>query len=186
MTLKISELMEKGIDNVDEIQRIFDEVGRVLAKNRSCMNTFKKKKTEETASIIYHLEDDLFQSLLFGVIIRERVKELGFSNFFIQNDNGAKIKDTLRSINSKIEDGSLKLIILDLNLSKFSGFDLLNILPNTVPVIVLTADEDPETLEKLKKYTNVLKVIKKKDHLSKSDWDDVKEKLNLPSPKLVN
>ncbi len=112
------------------------------------------------------VEDDLIDQLT----VKRALKELNISNPLLLAENGEEALDLLED---KQEEELPYLILLDINMPRMSGIELLEIIKQKerykpIPVIILTTSKDEQDLKRSYEHSiagYMLKPIKYKDYM---------------------
>lgn len=126
------------------------------------------KNFSDDYNIILVVDDDSFCRKSMKSNIVQALAKLNYTNYIVK-----KLADGIDAINSVIEDSknkhSIKLIISDENMSYIFGSESFTIISRIIqrssipeiPLIIITALEDDETLKEIQRVSKCQEVIKK-------------------------
>lgn len=103
----------------------------------------KNNNTDYQKKFILYVEDEDAQAKVFSKIIENEVKNFGYEVIVFKN--GTDFIDLLNSANKNYKIEQFGLILLDLSMYDFSGFDMLKHAQNQAlktPIAILSAHED--------------------------------------------
>ncbi len=141
-------------------------------------------KPQELIPSILLVEDCPMQQKLFAKIIESKLEEFNLPPCTIHKCQTGELAATIA--NYEHSKHNLKLIVLDLTLSDMSGIDLLPRLPQSVPVLCVSASDEPFIAKKINNFNNVFKFIKKGSIITVEDWADIKKLFLWSFSKLVS
>lgn len=103
----------------------------------------KNDNLDYQKKFILYVEDEDVQAKVFSKIIENEVKNFGYE--VITFNNGGDFIDLINSANKNYKIEQFGLILLDLSMYDFSGFDMLREAKNKAlktPIAILSARED--------------------------------------------
>ncbi len=103
----------------------------------------KNDNSDYQKKYILYVEDEDVQAKVFSKIIENEVKNFGYE--VVVFNNGTDFIDLLNSTNKNYKIEQFGLILLDLSMYDFSGFDMLKEAQNKAlktPIAILSARED--------------------------------------------
>jgi len=103
----------------------------------------KNDNSDYQKKYILYVEDEDVQAKVFSKIIENEVKNFGYE--VVVFNNGTDFIDLLNSANKNYKIEQFGLILLDLSMYDFSGFDMLKEAQNKTlktPIAILSARED--------------------------------------------